>query len=161
MSEVDRFQDRRRIHKVSEMEQIITRAQGAHPMAKKTTHAGPLPYSVVTAIEPPTIPASLNETGQKLWTGIMSQYDISDAGGRELLVQLCRMADRAERCRRIINNDGELIEGPNGGPPREHPLLKAELGARSFVTRTIARLGLDVEPTRPSPGRPPGRSGAI
>jgi hypothetical protein len=30
-------------------------------------------------------------------------------------------------------------------------------GARSFVVRTLARLGLDLEPVRGGPGRPPGR----
>jgi hypothetical protein len=43
-----------------------------------------------------------------------------------------------------------------GGGVRDHPLLKHELAARSFVTRALHRLNLDVEPTRDGPGRPPG-----
>jgi hypothetical protein len=33
--------------------------------------------------------------------------------------------------------------------------LRAELANRAFVVRSLARLGLDVEPVRPM-GRPPG-----
>jgi hypothetical protein len=36
---------------------------------------------------------------------------------------------------------------------KEHPLVKHELAARSFVVRTLARLGLDVDHAKPV-GRP-------
>jgi len=42
---------------------------------------------------------------------------------------------------------------------REHPGLKHELAARSFVVRTLARLGLDVEAIKPV-GRPAARYGS-
>src|SRR5262245_58806056 len=141
------------------MEQTLTRARRAL-MAKKSTPTSPLPYSVVTAIEPAAVPpVALGEVGQKLWQSIQSQYRIEDAGGIELLRQACLAADRAERCRRIINTDGELIEGQNGGPPKEHPLLKSEHLARSYVAQTLTRLGLNVEPLRPGVGRPSGKAG--
>jgi hypothetical protein len=38
--------------------------------------------------------------------------------------------------------------------PRDHPLLKHELAARSFVVRTLQRLGLNMEAVKPT-GRPP------
>src|SRR5262249_17884745 len=129
-------------------------------MAKKsTTTTGPAPmsYSAVTMLERGTVPAGLGETGQRLWAAVQGQYNIRDAGGVELLKQACQAADRAERCRKAIDLDGELVEQPNGGT-REHPLLKAEIAARSFVVRTLTRLGLDVEPVR-QPGRPPGGIG--
>jgi hypothetical protein len=40
---------------------------------------------------------------------------------------------------------------------REHPGLKHELAARSFVVRTLARLGLDVEAIKPV-GRPAAKA---
>jgi hypothetical protein len=49
--------------------------------------------------------------------------------------------------------DGEVIKAKTGW--RDHPLLKHELANRAFVTRCIARLGLDVEAVKPI-GRPPG-----
>src|SRR5262245_22242702 len=124
-------------------------------MGKKTTPKSPLPYGVVTCLDPPPVSASLGESGQRLWARIQSQYAIRDEGGREMLFQACAAADRAERCRKAIDLDGELVEQPNGGT-REHPLLKAEIAARSFIVRTLVRLGLAVEAVHPGPGRPPG-----
>jgi hypothetical protein len=39
------------------------------------------------------------------------------------------------------------------GVVRDHPALKHEIANRSFVVRTLTRLGLNVEPVR-GPGRP-------
>ena len=93
---------------------------------------------------------------QRLWTSIQSQYRIEDAGGLAVLQQACEAADRAERCRKIINADGELVEGKDGGLGREHPLLKAEIAAKAFLVRALSRLHLDMEPVRAQSGRPPG-----
>jgi hypothetical protein len=48
--------------------------------------------------------------------------------------------------------DGPVVRSRGG--PRAHPALKELLATRSFVVRTLARLGLDVEPVRSTPGRP-------
>jgi hypothetical protein len=60
--------------------------------------------------------------------------------------------DRAEACRERIDRDGEMISTKGG--MRKNPLLKSELASRAFVVRTLARLGLNFEPVRPSVGRP-------
>ena len=91
--------------------------------------------------------------GLSLWRSILAQYDITDAGGLALLGQAALACDRAERLRAEIDAAGEILPGRNG--PREHPGLKAELASRAFVTRTLVKLGLHVEPVRPSAGRPP------
>jgi hypothetical protein len=98
-------------------------------------------------------PRDLGETGAALWASIQRQYQISDGGGLAMLKLACESADRAQACREQIDADGVMIRGRTG--PREHPLLKAELGARSFTVRTLQRLGLDVEPVG-RPGRPLG-----
>ena len=133
-------------------------------MAKKsstTPPASPLPYAVATMLEPPAVPDGLGESGQKLFSAVMAQYNITDAGGRELLKQAAQAADRCERLRKIINTDGEIVQGKDGAPAKEHPLLRSEVAMKSFLTRTLARLNLDMEPMRPGSGRPSGRSGAI
>jgi hypothetical protein len=99
-------------------------------------------------------PANLGDAGIRFWESITAEYDISDAGGRALLEQCAFGYDRAERLRAQIDRDGEIIHGPNG--PREHPGLKAELGARAFVARTLTKLGVNFEPVRMGPGRPSG-----
>ena len=82
----------------------------------------------------------------------MREYLIEDLGGCEILCSACQALDRAEFCREQIDRDGELVKTKAG--PREHPLLKAELSNRAYVSRTLQRLGLDVEAVKPI-GRPP------
>jgi hypothetical protein len=96
-------------------------------------------------------PRKLGEHGSALWSRVMAEYQIADAGGVELLAQACAALDRAEALRARIDADGEIIDSPSG--PKAHPGLKDELGNRAFVTRCIARLGLDVEPVQ-RVGRP-------
>jgi hypothetical protein len=118
-------------------------------MAKK------LPLTLVpdqpgTSINPPR---TLSNHGRSLWNRVMSSYDIRDVGGIELLTLACQALDRAESLSELINAEGAVIAVR--GVPREHPALKSELANRAFVSRTLARLGLDVEPLRPGVGRPP------
>jgi hypothetical protein len=96
-------------------------------------------------------PQTLGKVGLFLWNRITSAHDISDEGGREMLAQCCAAADRAEALRTQIDQDGETIQTRTGR--KDHPLLRHELAARSFVVKTLARLGLNVEPVR-GPGRP-------
>ena len=91
-------------------------------------------------------PSTLGKAGGKLWGSIMSEYDISDAGGLSMLEQACGAMDRVTEYGTAIDRDGPVVRTKHG--PKEHPLLKHELAARSFVVRTLARLGLDVEPIK-------------
>jgi hypothetical protein len=118
-------------------------------MAKKPTLT-----IVPTKPSPIAPPSSLGEAGAKLWSTIMSEYCIDDAGGAEMLLQICAGADRADEFSQIIARDGAVIRTKAG--VRDHPLLKHELATRSFVVRALHRLGLDIEPTRTVAGRPPG-----
>jgi hypothetical protein len=102
----------------------------------------------------PDPPPELGQHGGALWREIHQQYDLVDAGGIETLRQACLGCDRAEACRRIIDEQGEMLVVR--GQVRSHPLLRDELQNRSFVTRAIARLGLDLEPVRDRIGRPSG-----
>ena len=119
--------------------------------------SGPLSIVPSTAATTADPPANLGPAGTNLWRSILRQYDISDAGGLALLEQAAFASDRAERLRAEIDAAGEILHTRNG--PREHPGLKPELASRSFVARTLARLGLHLEPLHPSSGRPPGRYG--
>src|SRR5262245_54149155 len=102
----------------------------------------------------PPPPSDFGQAGRDLWANIHGDYNIDDAGGIEMLKQACLAADRAARCREQINQDGEIIQTRAGGA-KEHPLLRAELAAMAFIVRTLQRLGLNVEPLRPTVGRPP------
>jgi hypothetical protein len=91
-------------------------------------------------------PTNLGPAGVALWHSIMTEYDVSDAGGRALLEQAAMAYDRAERLRIEIDRDGEIIRGRTG--MREPPGLRAELAARAFICRTLQRLGINLEAVR-------------
>jgi hypothetical protein len=113
------------------------------------------PLSVVNLpSSAPKPPANLGPAGATLWRSIMAEYDISDAGGQALLEQAAAAYDRAERLRVEIDRDGEIVRGRAG--MREHPGLRGELAARSFICRTLQRLGINLEAVRMAPGRPAG-----
>jgi phage terminase small subunit len=105
----------------------------------------------------PPPPAHLGAIGADLWRDVVRAYEFEDRASYETLAQACAAADRAARCAEQIDKDGEMIGTKTG--VRDHPLLKHELAARSFVCRTLARLGLDLEPVRSGPGRPAGLKG--
>jgi hypothetical protein len=102
----------------------------------------------------PKPPANLGPAGAGLWRSIINEYDIPDSAGQAILEQCAFAYDRAERLRIQIDKDGEIIRGRNG--IREHPGLKQELASRSFVCRSLQRLGVNLEAVRTAPGRPSG-----
>jgi hypothetical protein len=96
---------------------------------------------------------SLAAPGRALWDRIMAEVQIDDAGGRELLLQICGTVDLIETLAARVKQDGEVLVTRSG--LKAHPALRDLLAARSFVARGLARLGLNLEPLR-TPGRPPG-----
>jgi hypothetical protein len=104
----------------------------------------------VSTSEPP---GKLAAVGRKLWVSITSNYEFSDAASYMVLYQSCAAVERAERCRAIIDTDGELIRV--GKAVRSHPLLRDEVANRALACRLLKNLGLDLEPIR-GIGRPPG-----
>jgi hypothetical protein len=82
---------------------------------------------------------------------VQAAYRIDDRGGIEILAQICASQDRVEALAVRISEDGEVIHTRNG--PRAHPALRDELGLRSFIVRSLERLGLNIETVKPI-GRP-------
>jgi hypothetical protein len=104
-------------------------------------------------ITPP--PRNLGPSGLALWRNVQQHYHIYDAGGVEMLCQCCESSDTIAALQSAIDEDGSVIRTARG--PKAHPALRDLLAARAFIVRTLARLGLDVEPIRPR-GRPTGPS---
>jgi hypothetical protein len=108
---------------------------------------------LVTGDQPRVKPLrKLGKPGANLWRSVMSEFEISDAAGLEMLTMACEQLDRAQDCREQIDRDGLMFKTKSG--PKNHPLLKDELAARAFVCRTLQRLGLNLEAVKPV-GRPP------
>jgi len=122
-------------------------------MIKKTS--GPAKLTLVTSSTAASPGRKLGKPGADLWRAVNAEYDVSDAGGVELLRQACEASDRLAQIKTQVARDGLTINTKSG--LREHPLLKAELGLRSFITRTLVRLGINTEAVQ-SVGRP-GRKG--
>jgi hypothetical protein len=121
-------------------------------VAKNPTDKPPL--SIVNL--PSTIPkppANLGPIGANFWRSIMAEYDISDSGGQALLEQAALAYQRAEALRVEIDRDGEIVRTRTG--MREHPGLKIELASRSFVVRSLQRLGVNLEMVRSASGKRP------
>jgi len=76
-------------------------------------------------------PPLLGEDGMKLWRRITNEYDVSDAGGFEMLKQACEAADDLARYGVIIARDGPMIETKLG--PKEHPMVKHQTSARCLM----------------------------
>jgi hypothetical protein len=131
-------------------------------MDKKTRHpplaivgqpASTSELSAATAIPPPR---KLGSAGLALWNSVQAEFRIEDCGGIELLAQACAAADRAEALAARIDEDGETIHTKLG--LKAHPALRDELAARSFIVRTLQRLGITDEVIKPI-GRPPRSMG--
>ena len=102
-------------------------------------------------VSQPQPPRKLGKFGLSAWNALQAEFHITDAGGIEVLAQACAAIDRAEALRARIDAEGETIVTRSG--LKAHPALTHELGARSFVSRSLSRLGLLDEPLK-VPGRP-------
>jgi hypothetical protein len=99
----------------------------------------------------PEPPRPLGKAGRDLWGRIHAAYNVSDAGGIQLLCEACVASDRAEGLAEEIAKDGMAIRTARG--VKDHPLIRHELAARSLVCRLLCRMGLNYEAVR-APGRP-------
>jgi hypothetical protein len=80
-------------------------------------------------------------------------FRISDVGGAELLAQAAAALDTIELLAEAIQRDGATFQSRSG--PRVHPGVKDMLAARSFVCKTLQRLGITDEAIK-AVGRPAG-----
>src|SRR5262245_10355538 len=88
-----------------------------------------------TKLKPQTIepPDALGTVGMRLWVDLTSEYDLSDAGSRHLLCQICQAFDRIAALRAIVDRDGEMIKTKKG--KIENPACRAEQAHRAFAVR--------------------------
>ena len=84
-------------------------------------------------------PATLGKAGAHLWRAIMTEYAISDSGGREILRQACVSADRAAECAAIIERDGYTVRTPQG--IKDHPLLSTNWQRGRLLCARFTNLG--------------------
>jgi hypothetical protein len=117
-------------------------------MAKAQLNVVP-PASAAAGLPPPP---HLAGAGRDLWARITALYAFDDPGSYEVLSQACFATTRADRCRAIIDDDGEMIS--SGKIIKAHPLMRDEVANRALACRLLQKLGLDLEPIHDRPGRP-------
>jgi hypothetical protein len=122
-------------------------------MARKTPNL----KVIATESRLPSPPDHLGDDGRALWSGVQTEYGITDPAGLELLRQAAEAADRIASVRRQIDQAGELLVIK--GVPRVNPLCAVERDQRASLVRCLRNLNLDLEPLRDRVGRPPGGVG--
>jgi len=96
----------------------------------------------VVSIKAARPPADLSPEARRLWSEILDDYSIDDAGGLAMLRQLCETLDRLRECQKAIKADGITVKGYRG-QPRPHPLLKTEGECRRQMFACYRALNLE------------------
>ena len=83
----------------------------------------------------------------------LAQQSFDDTPGRELLYAVCAALDIAEDCMQPRSSSTRASPWEQGWHGRDNQRFAQALAHRSFIVRTLARLGLDYEPVK-AVGRP-------
>ena len=87
-------------------------------------------------------PNHLSTEGKALWTRLCRAFVLDDPGGLAMLRLACESFDRAERARKLIDADGEVITD-RFDQKRVHPAAAVERDARSQMLAALKALKLD------------------
>jgi phage terminase small subunit len=102
-------------------------------------------------------PEHLSAAAKTSWSHITRDYVMhGDVVGLQLLATALTAWDRAEEARRRIKREGLLLKDRFHGR-KVNPLLAVEARFMAEYRATIKQLHFDIEPVRPSAGRPPGK----
>ena len=101
-------------------------------------------------------PAHLSKEAKKIWSELLSEYDLNDAAGLRILRVALESFDRAQAAREAIDEEGMTVID-KAGQTKSHPLLPIERDSRAAFLAGLKALNLDLEPLKTGPGRPPGR----
>lgn len=98
----------------------------------------------------------ISAAGKKLRDDILSEFDISDIAGLEILDRAVESFCRMKKAEKIIDRDGLTIKN-RFDEIKEHPALNTERKARAQFLMAIKQLNLDILPPNHRIGRPGGR----
>jgi hypothetical protein len=84
----------------------------------------------------------LTSESQAFFNKITADYQISDEGGRAILLEAARCLDRISEARAILKKDG-LILADRWAQKRPHPAHKIEADSRAGFISAMRLLGLD------------------
>jgi P27 family predicted phage terminase small subunit len=101
----------------------------------------------------PDPPAHLRPAGAALWRATVRLYDF-DQPMLCVLTSMCDAVDRQAEARDILAKEG-IVTVNKRGELRAHPACAIERDATATLAKAGKLLGLNLEPTRPSPGARP------
>jgi hypothetical protein len=104
--------------------------------------------------DPLTPPDDLASAGSQLWRDLHRDFEITDASGLAMLHQICCTVDKVTEYSATIERDGAMLRTKSG--VKDHPLIRHVLSGRSFIVRSLHKLGLDIIAPRAEAGRPTG-----
>lgn len=91
----------------------------------------------------PTAPAGLDAAGRALWREVAGAYDL-DHHEIPILVEACRLADRAAELEAAIEADGLTVTG-SAGQPRLNPAVAEVRQTRVALTRCLGAIAFPGE----------------
>ena len=105
-------------------------------------------------LDQPAAPGHLSDEAQEQWDALLAEFALTD---QSLLVLMTTL----ESFDRMRQAQGQLAMEGNTyldrfGQPKAHPATLIERDSRSAYCRGLKDLGLNLEPVRSGPGRPPG-----
>lgn len=98
----------------------------------------------------------ITAAGKKLKADILSEFDILDRAGVEILDRAIESFCRLKEAERIIDREGLTVLN-RFNEVREHPALNISRKARGQFLLAIKQLNLDVLPPNHRIGRPGGK----
>src|SRR5262245_61418996 len=92
----------------------------------------------------PAAPAGYTPAAKRLWTDVVSSWQI-DPAALTILAVGCEELMRKDAARAIVDREGMALSD-RFGQSRAHPMLAVERDARAGLLRALKQLGLDLEP---------------
>lgn len=129
---------------------IAARLGVSHELVRRDVRAVGL--TVLTAV-----PDGLGPRGADFWRHTQEAYEL-DRDETELLVQACRLLDRADELRADVAEHGVMLTGPRGSRVA-NPALAAERAVSLAVGKLLNQLDLPAPPD-PEPSESPDPAGA-
>src|SRR6478736_3529667 len=95
-------------------------------------------------------PPHLGKDGREIWSQLVSEFAITDAGGLAMVTIIGECKDRIAEAQTVIRKHGAVI-ATDTGVLRSNPALKIETDARNGMLAALRALNLDIEPLRDLP----------
>ena len=87
-------------------------------------------------------PSHLSKAAKSLWSRLMADYQLDDAGGALLLQSACEAYDRLQEARKLIDAEGSVVRD-RWNQAKVHPACGIERDARTQLHSALRLLKLE------------------